>query len=59
VIGWLLALPVPLLIAIAPNWAFIVSANIFLGASQASPGRMTVLMKLDLVGPRGAGLRWA
>ena len=56
VLGWLLALPVPLLIAIAPNWAFIVAANIFLGASQGLAWSMTVLMKIDLVGPRRRGL---
>src|SRR5687767_15631398 len=34
VLGWLLALPVPLLIALAPSWGFVVAANLFLGASQ-------------------------
>ena len=29
VLGWLLVLPVPLLIAVAPSWAFIVIANLF------------------------------
>jgi MFS family permease len=56
VAGWLLALPVPLLIAIAPNWGFIVAANVFLGASQGLAWSMTVLMKIDLVGPRRRGL---
>jgi MFS family permease len=56
VIGWLLALPVPLLIAIAPNWGFIVAANVFLGASQGLAWSMTVVMKLDLAGPRRRGL---
>lgn len=56
VLGWLLALPVPLLIAIAPSWAFIVVANIFLGASQGLAWSMTVVMKIDLVGPRRRGL---
>ena len=56
VLGWLLALPVPLLIAIAPNWGFIVAANVFLGASQGFAWSMTVVMKIDLVGPRRRGL---
>ena len=56
VIGWLLALPVPLLIALAPNWGFIVAANLFLGASQGLAWSMTVVMKIDLVGPRRRGL---
>ena len=48
--GWLLALPVPLLIGLAPNWAFVVVANLFLGASQGLAWSMTVVMKIDLVG---------
>jgi len=56
VCGWLLALPVPLLIAVAPNWGFIVAANVFLGASQGLAWSMTVMMKIDLVGPRRRGL---
>jgi len=56
VLGWMLALPVPLLIAVAPNWGFVVAANVFLGASQGLAWSMTVLMKIDLVGPRRRGL---
>ncbi len=56
VIGWLLAMPVPLLIALAPNWGFIVAANVFLGASQGLAWSMTVVMKIDLAGPRRRGL---
>ena len=56
VLGWLLALPVPLLIAIAPSWGFVVTANVFLGASQGFAWSMTVVMKIDLVGPRRRGL---
>lgn len=56
VLGWLLALPVPLLIALAPSWAFVVAANLFLGASQGLAWSMTVLMKIDLAGPRRRGL---
>jgi MFS family permease len=54
--GWLLALPAPLLIGLAPSWGFVVAANVFLGASQGLAWSMTVLMKIDLVGPRRRGL---
>jgi MFS family permease len=56
VLGWLLALPVPLLIGLAPSWVFIVVANLFLGANQGLAWSMTVVMKIDLVGPRRRGL---
>jgi MFS family permease len=56
VLGWILALPVPILIGVAPNWAAVVVANLFLGASQALAWSMTVVMKIDLVGPRRRGL---
>jgi MFS family permease len=55
VIGWLLALPVPLLIAIAPSWWVIVVANVFLGLNQGLAWSMTVVMKIDLVGPGRRG----
>jgi MFS family permease len=56
VLGWLLALPVPLLIGVAPAWSFVFVANLFLGASQGLAWSMTVVMKIDLVGPRRRGL---
>jgi MFS family permease len=56
VAGWLLALPVPLLLALAPDWSFVVAANVLLGASQGLAWSMTVVMKIDLVGPRRRGL---
>jgi MFS family permease len=56
VLGWLLALPVPLLIALAPSWWMIVAANLFLGLNQGLAWSMTVVMKIDLVGPRRRGL---
>ena len=54
--GWALALPVPLLIAVAPNWGWVVAANLFLGANQGLAWSMTVVMKIDLVGPKRRGL---
>jgi len=56
VVGWLVALPVPLLIALAPSWWFIVAANVLLGVNQGFAWSMTVVMKIDLAGPRRRGL---
>ena len=56
VTGWLLALPVPFMIIAAPNWEWVVAANVLLGASQGFAWSMTVIMKVDLVGPKGRGL---
>ncbi|OGK85104.1 MAG: MFS transporter [Candidatus Rokubacteria bacterium RBG_16_73_20] len=56
VAGWLLALPVPFLIILAPAWWWIDLANVLLGANQAMAWSMTVIMKIDLVGPRRRGL---
>ena len=54
--GWVIALPVPLLIAWAPSWGWIVAANVLLGVNQGLAWSMTVVMKIDLVGPRRRGL---
>jgi MFS family permease len=54
--GWAVALPVPLLIATAPSWGWIVAANVLLGVNQGLAWSMTVVMKIDLVGPRRRGL---
>jgi MFS family permease len=54
--GWAFALPVPLLIALAPSWGWIVAANAFLGINQGLAWSMTVVMKIDLVGPKRRGL---
>jgi MFS family permease len=54
--GWALALPVAPMIALAPNWGWIVAANVLLGASQGLAWSMTVVMKIDLAGPARRGL---
>jgi MFS family permease len=54
--GWAVALPIPLLIGVAPTWAWIVAANLFLGVNQGLAWSMTVVMKIDLVGPKRRGL---
>src|SRR3989449_6588345 len=56
VLGWLLALPVAPLIALAPGWWLIVAANLLLGANQGLAWSMTVVMKIDLAGPARRGL---
>jgi MFS family permease len=54
--GWVVALPVPLLIGVAPSWGWIVAANVLLGVNQGLAWSMTVVMKIDLVGPKRRGL---
>jgi len=56
VAGWVVMAPVPLLVGLAPGWWLVVVANLFLGAGQGLAWSMTVLMKIDLVGPRRRGL---
>jgi MFS family permease len=56
VAGWVFALPVPFLIIYAPEWWWIDLANVLLGANQAMAWSMTVIMKIDLVGPKRRGL---
>lgn len=54
--GWLFAIPVPLLLIWAPNWGWVVVANVLLGINQGLSWSTTVIMKIDLVGPRQRGL---
>ncbi|MBI3954321.1 MAG: MFS transporter [Chloroflexi bacterium] len=54
--GWLVGLPVPLLLIFAPSWSWVVFANVLLGVNQGLCWSTTVIMKLDLVGPRQRGL---
>nr|WP_231948896.1 MFS transporter [Jiangella alkaliphila] len=56
VIGWLFAIPIPLLIIWAPAWEWVIAANILLGINQGLTWSTTVMMKIDLVGPRQRGL---
>lgn len=56
VTGWILALPVPLLLMYAPSWNWIMVANLFLGVSQGLTWSSTVMMKIDLVGEKNRGL---
>ncbi|MFI0090571.1 MFS transporter [Streptomyces bobili] len=54
--GWLIALPVPAMLAWGPSWGWIIAANVFLGMNQGLTWSTTVIMKIDLVGPERRGL---
>jgi len=53
--GWLLGLPVPLLLIWAPSWGWVIAANALLGVNQGLTWSTTVIMKIDLVGPSRRG----
>lgn len=54
--GWLVAVPVPLLLIWAPSWGWVIVANVLLGVNQGLAWSTTVIMKIDLVGPHRRGL---
>ncbi|MBC7759501.1 MAG: MFS transporter, partial [Phormidesmis sp. FL-bin-119] len=56
VIGWLIGIPVPLILMFAPSWNWIIAANVFLGINQGLTWSSTVVMKIDLVGEKNRGL---
>jgi len=56
VAGWFVASPVPFLLMWAPDWNWVIAANVLLGVSQGLTWSTTVIMKIDLVGPRQRGL---
>ncbi len=53
--GWLVGVPVPLLLIWAPTWGWVIFANVLLGVNQGLTWSLTVIMKIDLVGPRLRG----
>ncbi len=55
-VGWLFALPVPLMLIWAPSWSWVIAANVLLGINQGLAWSVTVLMKIDLVGPHRRGM---
>ena len=55
-VGWLFAVPVPLMLIWAPSWGWVVAANVLLGINQGLTWSTTVVMKIDLVGPKQRGL---
>jgi MFS family permease len=56
VLGWLIGVPVPYMIGWGPSWGWVVAANVLLGVNQGLAWSMTVIMKVDLVGPKSRGL---
>jgi MFS family permease len=56
ILGWLIGLPVPVMIILAPSWGWVVAANLLLGLNQGLAWSMTVVMKVDLAGPKQRGL---
>lgn len=56
VLGWMFGLPVPFMIIWAPSWEWVIAANALLGINQGLAWSMTVIMKVDLVGPKSRGL---
>jgi MFS family permease len=56
VLGWFVGLPVPFMIMWGPSWGWIIAANALLGINQGLAWSMTVIMKIDLVGPKSRGL---
>jgi MFS family permease len=56
VVGWLFGLPVPFMVMWAPSWEWVIAANALLGINQGFAWSMTVIMKVDLVGPKSRGL---
>jgi MFS family permease len=56
ILGWMFGLPVPFMIMWAPSWNWVIAANALLGINQGLAWSMTVIMKVDLVGPKSRGL---
>lgn len=55
-IGWLVGLPVPIILIYAPDWNWVLFANVLLGINQGLTWSSTVVMKIDLVGDKNRGL---
>lgn len=54
--GWLIAIPIPIILIYAPSWSWVIAANVLLGISQGITWSSTVVMKIDLVGDKDRGL---
>ncbi len=57
--GWVMAIPIPLMLMFAPSWNWIIAANVLLGMNQGLTWSSTVVMKIDLVGERQRGFAMA
>ena len=54
--GWVVALPIPIVIYFAQDWSWIVAATVLLGVNQGLTWSMTQASKLDLARPEQRGL---
>lgn len=55
-LGWVTAIPIPLLIYFAPTWDWVVVATLLLGVNQGFTWSMTQTAKLDITRPDQRGL---
>lgn len=55
ILGWCIAIPIPFILMYAPNWNWIMFANVLLGINQGLTWSSTVVMKIDLVGEKDRG----
>ena len=55
VAGWIIGIPIPFILMFAPNWSWIIAANVLLGINQGLTWSSTVVMKIDLVGEKQRG----
>lgn len=55
-LGWIAGIPVPIALMLAPTWTWVIAANVLLGINQGLAWSSTVVMKIDLAGPRQRGL---
>jgi len=56
VLGWITALPIPIILIYAPSWSWITVGNILLGINQALTWSMAINAKIDLASPDQRGL---
>lgn len=56
VAGWIVAIPVPFILMYAPDWNWVIAANVLIGINQGLTWSSTVVMKIDLVGEKKRGL---
>lgn len=56
ILGWVVAIPIPFILMYAPNWNWVIAANVLLGINQGLAWSSTVVMKIDLVGDKQRGL---
>jgi MFS family permease len=56
VLGWLIAIPVPVMLWTADSWNVVIASNILLGISQGLTWSTTVIMKIDIAGAKNRGL---